>query len=60
MALLIYKNLHAKNGQERLSERQPWIVDFVFGLLHGFSFACALASYAIGITASFWLFVGLF
>lgn len=32
-----------KPGQVRLSERIPWIVAFLFGLLHGFGFAGALA-----------------
>ena len=30
-------------GNPRLSERIPWIVAFLFGLLHGFGFAGALA-----------------
>ncbi len=29
-------------GQPRLSERQPWLVALLFGLLHGFGFAGAL------------------
>lgn len=29
-------------GQPRLSERAPWVVAFLFGLLHGFGFAGAL------------------
>ncbi|MBS0474895.1 MAG: HupE/UreJ family protein [Proteobacteria bacterium] len=29
-------------GQPRLSERVPWVVAFLFGLLHGFGFAGAL------------------
>ena len=33
-----------KNNQERLSEQQPWTVAFIFGLLHGFGFAGALAN----------------
>lgn len=33
----------AAPGKERLSERFPWIVAFLFGLLHGFGFAAALA-----------------
>lgn len=33
----------AKPGDPRLSERFPWIVAFLFGLLHGFGFAGALA-----------------
>ena len=31
-----------KPGQPRLSERLPWVVAFIFGLLHGFGFAGAL------------------
>ena len=32
-----------KPGEVRLSERIPWLVAFLFGLLHGFGFAGALA-----------------
>jgi hydrogenase/urease accessory protein HupE len=32
-----------KPGELRLSERFPWVVAFLFGLLHGFGFAGALA-----------------
>lgn len=31
-----------KAGEPRLSERVPWVVAFLFGLLHGFGFAGAL------------------
>lgn len=31
-----------KEGEARLSERLPWVVAFLFGLLHGFGFAGAL------------------
>lgn len=31
-----------KDGESRLSERVPWVVAFLFGLLHGFGFAGAL------------------
>jgi hydrogenase/urease accessory protein HupE len=31
-----------KRDENRLSERYPWLVAFVFGLLHGFGFAGAL------------------
>lgn len=31
-----------KDGMPRLSERLPWVVAFLFGLLHGFGFAGAL------------------
>lgn len=32
-----------ESGNPRLSERIPWVVAFLFGLLHGFGFAGALA-----------------
>ncbi len=32
-----------QDGKPRLSERIPWVVAFLFGLLHGFGFAGALA-----------------
>jgi hydrogenase/urease accessory protein HupE len=34
--------IHGARGQPRLSTRAPWLVAFVFGLLHGFGFAGAL------------------
>jgi hydrogenase/urease accessory protein HupE len=34
--------VHGQRGQEGLTARAPWIVAFVFGLLHGFGFAGAL------------------
>lgn len=39
LALEIVTNL---KGKETLTSRQPWIVAFIFGLLHGFGFAGAL------------------
>ncbi len=35
--------IKSKPNQYRLSEQQPWLVAFLFGLLHGFGFAGALA-----------------
>ena len=35
--------LHSRRGKTGLTERYPWIVAFVFGLLHGLRFAGALA-----------------
>lgn len=35
--------LHARQGRLGLSQRYPWLVAFVFGLLHGLGFAGALA-----------------
>ncbi|MDX1500996.1 MAG: HupE/UreJ family protein [Thermoanaerobaculia bacterium] len=34
--------LHAREGRAGVTQRSPWIVAFVFGLLHGFGFAGAL------------------
>jgi hydrogenase/urease accessory protein HupE len=35
--------VHGKQGRPGLTERRPWVVAFVFGLLHGLGFAGALA-----------------
>lgn len=35
--------IHEKQGQRGLTSRYPWIIAFIFGLLHGFGFAGALA-----------------
>ena len=32
----------SRDGERRLSKRMPWLVAFLFGLLHGFGFAGAL------------------
>ncbi len=34
--------IHGARGEPRLATRAPWLVAFVFGLLHGFGFAGAL------------------
>ncbi len=34
--------IRSKRGQTGITERSPWLVAFVFGLLHGFGFAGAL------------------
>jgi hypothetical protein len=34
--------LHSAHGRSGLASRAPWVVAFVFGLLHGFGFAGAL------------------
>lgn len=41
--------VHARQGHPGLAARAPWIVAFVFGLLHGFGFAGALSE--IGLPA---------
>lgn len=43
IVFLAIEIIKAKPDQLRLSERNPWIVAFLFGLLHGFGFAGALA-----------------
>lgn len=35
--------VHSQRGKTGLTERYPWIVAFIFGLLHGLGFAGALA-----------------
>ncbi len=35
--------VHARQGRPGLTQQWPWIVAFVFGLLHGFGFAGALS-----------------
>lgn len=35
--------IHSRRGRPGYAERWPWVVAFVFGLLHGFGFAGALA-----------------
>jgi hypothetical protein len=64
--------LHARRGQPGLAARMPWVVAFVFGLLHGLGFAgalrevglpqhaipLALASFNVGVEAGQLLFIG--
>lgn len=42
--------IRSKRGQPGLTERAPWLVAFVFGLLHGFGFAGALGE--LGLPAN--------
>jgi hydrogenase/urease accessory protein HupE len=42
IAFVATEILRAREGQESLTARAPWIVAFAFGLLHGFGFAGAL------------------
>ena len=35
--------VHWRQGREGITRTKPWIVSFLFGLLHGFGFAGALA-----------------
>ncbi len=42
IVFLAVEIVKARTGEPRLSERLPWLVAFLFGLLHGFGFAGAL------------------
>lgn len=42
IVFLAVEIVKARPGESRLSERLPWVVAFLFGLLHGFGFAGAL------------------
>jgi hypothetical protein len=42
--------MHSRSGNPGLTEKYPWVVAFIFGLLHGFGFAGALAQ--IGLPQS--------
>ena len=39
--------MHKHNGQISLTERQPWVVAFAFGLFHGLGFAGALSEIGV-------------
>lgn len=43
IVFLAVELVHNYNGQEGMTVRNPWVVAFTFGLLHGFGFAGALA-----------------
>jgi hypothetical protein len=41
--MLAVEIIHASRGQAGLMARKPWLVSFLFGLIHGLGFACVLA-----------------
>ena len=43
--------VHGQQGRVGLTERWPWIVAFIFGLLHGFGFAGALSEVGLPQTS---------
>lgn len=49
IAFVAVEIVHASQGQRNLAARAPWMIAFVFGLLHGFGFAGALSE--IGLPA---------
>ncbi len=42
IAFVASELIKMRPGEQRLSQQLPWLVAFVFGLLHGFGFAGAL------------------
>ncbi|GGZ79852.1 HupE/UreJ family protein [Algibacter mikhailovii] len=44
IVFLAIEILKVLNGKQTLTSKQPWLVAFTFGLLHGFGFAGALSS----------------
>jgi hydrogenase/urease accessory protein HupE len=49
IAFVATEILHVHQGQRNLAARAPWLIAFVFGLLHGFGFAGALSE--VGLPA---------
>jgi hydrogenase/urease accessory protein HupE len=49
IAFVAAELVHAHQGRLSLTERRPWLVAFVFGLLHGLGFAGALSE--VGLPA---------
>ena len=43
--------MHSQRGEAGLTERYPWMVAFIFGLLHGLGFAGALAQIGLPQTS---------
>lgn len=43
IVFLAMEIMHEKQGKVGLTSRYPWLIAFIFGLLHGFGFAGALA-----------------
>lgn len=72
IAFVARELIMSKPGECRLSETYPWVIAFVFGLLHGFGFAgalmeiglpqvdipLALITFNIGVEAGQLMFVG--
>ena len=64
--------VHQRSGRDGITVRAPWIVAFIFGLLHGLGFAGALSEiglpqqhiplallcFSLGVEAGHFLFVG--
>ena len=50
IVFLAVEILHDRQGRGGLTQRYPWLIAFLFGLLHGLGFASALA--AVGLPAA--------
>lgn len=50
IVLIAAEAMRRKEGRSTLTIRRPWLIAFVFGLLHGFGFAGALSN--IGVPSS--------
>jgi hydrogenase/urease accessory protein HupE len=51
IAFVAAELVHSRQGRVSLTERRPWIVAFVFGLLHGLGFAGALSEVGLPVQA---------
>lgn len=47
IALLAVEAVHKNQGKHTMAERYPWLIAFVFGLVHGLGFAGALSEIGI-------------
>jgi HupE / UreJ protein len=45
---------HGQNGRQHFTHRYPWVIAFLFGLLHGLGFAAALRSIGFADDALAW------
>lgn len=54
IVFLAVELVHYLNGRKGLTARYPWVVAFVFGLLHGFGFAGALVDLGLPQTDIPW------
>jgi hydrogenase/urease accessory protein HupE len=51
IAFVATEVLHQRQGHRSLTSERPWLIAFIFGLLHGFGFASALIEIGLPRTA---------
>jgi hydrogenase/urease accessory protein HupE len=51
IVFVVTEVIHSKRGTPGLTEQRPWLVAFIFGLLHGLGFAAALGEIGLPQTA---------